>query len=181
MITWPREDRVTRLFGYILIINGSAACSASTTTLYRSVPLILKINMPGGIIPLDAPGLIHPRNSQVFVDIPPSPLFKRDASTSSKVGNLSVFNKHKSLKENAPRLSTKPSTHHWPQSTNGTLKRKACVNENGDLASDVKKIKPSSDDGTLVACHQCRTKRSISGKIIHSSHLFTMLILVLLG
>ncbi|KIJ49555.1 hypothetical protein M422DRAFT_27922 [Sphaerobolus stellatus SS14] len=103
------------------------------------------------------PRAVQPRRkSQVFVEIPPSPFVKRVASSTSKVDTHSTSHIHQSRKENALPLSSKTSMANIPRDN----KRKA-VNDECDVAKpDPKKAKPTCDESTLAACHQCRSKKS---------------------
>ena len=104
---------------------------------------------------------LYRRKSQVFVEIPPSPLFKtRVASTPSKVDDLSAFHISNSHKENAP-LFTKTSINNTPDDDKNKSKRKAQDDDDRAALPGAKKAKiPQASNGNeAVACHQCRLKK----------------------
>lgn len=108
---------------------------------------------------------LHRRKSQVFVEIPPSPLFKgRVASTPSKVDDISAFHVSTSHKENAPPLSTKTYNNNIPHENKNKSKRKAQDDEDQVILPGAKKAKvPLAIDGKeIIACHQCRSKKSVN-------------------
>ncbi|KAF8495866.1 hypothetical protein JB92DRAFT_2992147 [Gautieria morchelliformis] len=112
---------------------------------------------------LDTPSL-HRRKSHVFVEIPPSPLFKaRVASTPSKVDDISALHISKCHKENAPPLSTKTPMNNIPTDNKNKSKRKAQGDDDGAPPGAKKaKIPPSNSESNIVGCHQCRSKKPLN-------------------
>ncbi|KAF8578019.1 hypothetical protein K439DRAFT_1621662 [Ramaria rubella] len=105
------------------------------------------------------------RKSQVFVEIPPSPFFRtRVAFTSSKVDDPLISHISEGQKENAAPLSTKICLNNIPADKKSKGKRKA-PDEDGMTQGEFKKVKIQNSNGTFVACHQCRSKKSASATL----------------